>query len=154
MKLWRIAAAQWALDRRCDGTRLYGGRWNPIGFPVMYAGTTIELCALEKFVHLSGTVVPPMVLVAIDVPDHASPVFQPALSDLPDDWAALPAPASTQEIGRRWLASPEAFMMLVPSAVIPEALNAVINPAHPAYARVTLNVVREFRFDARMTDFK
>ncbi|MEB0135747.1 RES family NAD+ phosphorylase [Actimicrobium sp. CCC2.4] len=153
MKLWRIATAQWALDRRCDGTRLYGGRWTPIGFPALYAGTTIELCALEKFVHLSGTVVPPMVLVALDVPEHAAPVFQPAVADLPDDWAALPAPASTQEIGKRWLASPDAFMMLVPSAVIPEALNAVINPAHPAFAQITLDVVREFRFGARMTDF-
>lgn len=150
MRLWRITTAPWALDKRCDGARSHGGRWNPVGFGVLYAGTTIELCALEKFVHLSGTVVPPMVLVAIDVPDRAGPVFKPALADLPDDWAALPAPASTQEIGQQWLASPDALMMLVPSAVIPEAVNAVINPAHPAYAQVTLEVVRQFRFDARM----
>jgi RES domain-containing protein len=70
--------------------------------------------------------------------------------DLPQEWSALPAPASTQEFGRQWLASASQLAMLVPSAIIPESINAVINPEHPAYHHVKLNVVREFSFDARM----
>jgi len=150
LKLWRITTRKWALDKLCDGARLYGGRWNPIGYPVMYAGTTIEICALEKFVHLAGSAHPPLVLVYVDVPDDAALVFQPPLKELPKDWSDLPAPASTQEFGRHWLESASHLVMLMPSAIIPESLNAVINPAHPAYRDVRLEIVREFSFDGRM----
>lgn len=150
MKLWRITTKKWALDKLCDGARLNGGRWNPIGYPVMYAGTTIEICALEKFVHLAGSTHPPLVLVSVEVPDNAVLFIQPPLAGLPKDWSDLPAPASTQEFGRQWLESASQLVMLMPSAIIPESLNAVINPLHPAYQDVTLEIVREFTFDARM----
>ena len=150
MRLWRIATRQWALDTSCDGARQYGGRWNPVGTPALYAGTSIELCALEKFVHLAGAAHPPLVLVAVDLPDDAVIHPPPPVSALPPDWADLPAPASTQEYGRRWLDSGSALAMLLPSAIIPESNNALVNPRHPAYGRVRLSVVRAFSFDARM----
>lgn len=114
----------------------------------MYAGSTIEICALEKFVHLAGARHPPLVLVAIEVPD--AQILQPALADLPIGWADLPASSGAQEFGRRWLQSNGELIMLVPSAIIPESTNALINPAHPAYASVELDIVRDFTFDARM----
>ena len=154
MRLWRIATKQWALDKRCDGARLHGGRWNPVGVPVMYAGSTIEICALEKFVHLAGVPHPPLVLVAIDVPDQVSGNdalhVQPTLSSLPTGWADLPPSSGAQEFGAAWLQSGSELVMFVPSAIIPESVNALINPAHPAYAQVTLGIVRDFTFDARM----
>lgn len=150
MKLWRITTKKWALDTLCDGARVNGGRWNPIGYPVMYAGTTIEICALEKFVHIAGAGHPPLVLVCVQMPDDAAFYTQPSLAELPVDWSDLPASAGAQEFGRRWLESAHQLVMLVPSAIIPESLNAVINPGHPAYSRVTLEVVREFSFDGRM----
>jgi RES domain-containing protein len=150
LRLWRITTRNWALDTLCDGARLYGGRWNPVGYPVMYAGATIEICALEKFVHLAGVAHPPLVLVAIDLPDDEALYKRPQPADLPHDWADLPAPASAQEYGRRWLASGSELAMFVPSAVIPEATNALINPRHPAYRTVSLAIVRDFSFDARM----
>jgi len=150
LRLWRITTRKWALDTSCEGARLYGGRWNPVALPVMYAGTTIEICALEKFVHLAGAPHPPLVLVAIDVPDDASLQWQPQTAELPADWAELPAPASTQEFGRQWVASSRGLILLVPSAIIPESRNAVLNPRHPAYRDIRLQIVREFTFDARM----
>jgi RES domain-containing protein len=116
----------------------------------MYAGATIEICALEKFVHLGGTAHPPLVLVSIDVPDDETLAYRPRMEDLPPDWADLPAPASTQEFGRRWMESARGLVMLVPSAIIPESRNAVLNPRHPAYGDIRLGIVREFTFDARM----
>lgn len=150
MRLWRITTRKWALDTSCEGARLYGGRWNPIGCPALYAGASIEICALEKFVHLAGAPHPPLVLVAIDLPDNQGLVYRPRMAELPDDWAALPASASTQAFGRRWVESAGALAMLVPSAIIPESVNAVINPRHPAYRDIRLEVVRAFTFDARM----
>lgn len=116
----------------------------------MYAGTSIEICALEKFVHLGSVVQPPMVLVSIDIPDDEGLVFRPAPAALPSGWADLPMSAVAQAYGRQWLEAATALVMLVPSAIIPEATNALINPAHPAYRRVVLTKVRDFTFDARM----
>jgi RES domain-containing protein len=150
LRLWRIATRKWALDTACEGARLYGGRWNPVAWPAMYAGTSIEICALEKFVHLGGAAHPPLVLVSIDVPDDEKLAYGPPLAALPPDWAALPTPASTQEFGRRWLESARGLLMFVPSAVIPEAGNALVNPRHPGYRDIRLAIVRDFAFDARM----
>lgn len=150
MRLWRITTKKWALDKLCDGARSHGGRWNPIGYPVMYAGTTIEICALEKFVHLAGSAHPPLVLVSIEVPDDEDLFFRPQLADLPKDWADLPVPASTQEFGRKWIEPVSQLVMFLPSAIIPESTNAVINPRHPSYRDVKPKIVREFTFDARM----
>jgi hypothetical protein len=69
---------------------------------------------------------------------------------LPSGWADLPPSAGAQEFGRTWLQSNSALVMFVPSAIIPESANALINPAHAAYADVTLEIVRDFTFDARM----
>lgn len=116
----------------------------------MYAGSTIEICALEKFVHLAAAAHPPLVVVSIDVPDDNNLYIQPAIADLPADWADLPSPPSAQEYGRQWLDAREQLVMLLPSAIIPETVNALINPNHPAYADVSLTILRDFTFDARM----
>jgi RES domain-containing protein len=150
LRLWRITTRKWALDTLCEGSRLYGGRWNPIGSPVMYAGTTIDICALEKFVHLAGAAHPPLVLVSIDVPDDPSLAYRPPMAALPADWADLPAPASTQAFGRTWCESAGSLALFVPSTIIPESTNVVLNPRHPAYLDIKLEIVRQFSFDARM----
>jgi RES domain-containing protein len=154
LKLWRIVARKWALDKLCDGARLHGGRWNPIGYPAMYAGTTIEICALEKFVHLGESPHPPLVLVSIAIPDEPSLQFFPKMKEFPADWAELPSPASAQEFGRKWLEAADQLVMFLPSAIIPETMNALINPRHTAYQNIKLEVVRDFTFDARMFKFR
>jgi len=147
---WRITTAKWALDKLCEGARANGGRWNPVGLPAMYAGTTVEICALEKFVHLAGSAYPPLKLVSIEVPDDTSLITHPKTSSLPVDWSDLPMSASAQEYGRQWLTSQTQLILLVPSVIVPESTNAVINPLHPAYKDVRLKIIRDFTFDARM----
>ena len=79
MRFWRIATARWALDRKCEGARIEGGRWNPVGTPALYAGTTPVICALEKFVHLDGMAHPPLKLVVVEIPDDDDLVYTPRL---------------------------------------------------------------------------
>ncbi len=149
-RLWRITSKKCALDTSCEGARLHGGRWNPIGYPVMNAGTTIELCALEKFVHLAGSPAPPLVLVGIDIPDDEGWAIHVDPRDLPVGWSDLPTSAAAQEFGRSWIEAATHLVLLIPSTIIPEALNAVINPRHPAYKKIRLQTVRTFDFDARV----
>lgn len=150
MILWRITSAHLALDKSCAGTRLYGGRWNRAGYPALYAAATIELCALESYVHTRATPASPLALVSVEVPDIADLIRQPGIEELPTDWAAVPVNAGSQEFGRKWLAVAKQLVMLLPSAIIEEGRVALINPAHPAYGRVKLSYVRDFSFDPRM----
>lgn len=150
MRLWRIAESAWALDKLCAGARAEGGRWNPAGIPALYAGTNVEICALEKLAHLAGVDPPPLKLVSVDIPDNSKLVYTPAMKVLPAGWSDLPISAASQEFGRRWLEKAAQLVMLVPSALVPEAINAVINPLHSEYKHVMLEIVRDFTFDSRV----
>jgi RES domain-containing protein len=150
MRLWRIVQSKWALDKLCAGARAEGGRWNPAGIPALYAGTNVEICALEKLAHLAGVNHPPLKLVSVDIPDNPKLVYTPAMKLFPTGWSDLPISAASQEFGRRWLEEAEQLVMLVPSVLVPEAKNAVINPLHSEYKRVVLKIVRDFTFDSRM----
>ena len=150
MRLWRITSQQWALDRQCEGARHYGGRWNPPGTSALYAATTVELCALEKFVHLGAVPVTNLVLVAIDLPADSSLITSAPLTSLPLDWDALPAPATTQTFGKQWLSESNSLALLLPSAIVPEAQIALINPYHTAFKDLRMHIVRRFNFDGRL----
>lgn len=149
MRIWRIAQRKYALERLCAGSALYGGRWNPVGLPALYCGASIAICALEKFVHVGSAPLPPLVLVAVNIPDHSN-IFTPAMTQLPSDWNELPTSVSAQILGREWLERGEALAMRVPSAVLPEESNVILNPRHPDFQHVELTVIRPFSFDQRM----
>lgn len=149
MRLWRIAHRKYALDRHCSGAAMYGGRWNPIGLPALYCGGTIAITSLEKLVHLGTTPWPPLVLVAVDLPD-ASAVYAPDTEMLPDGWDALPLSTTAQSFGGDWLRRGDTLTMKIPSVIVPEEANFVINPLHPDYPQVQLTALRPFSFDRRL----
>ena len=148
MRSWRIAIEEAALDRSCEGAKKSGGHWHRPGYPALYAASTAELCVLEKFVHHSEEDDPSLVLVAIDLPDDPELGWEP--DELPDGWDEMPASRAAAEFGTRFLEKRSHLYMRVPSTIIREATNLVINPLHPAYEQVRLQVVRPFSFDPRL----
>ena len=147
--LWRIARRPYALDRLGAGARDGGGRWNILRTAVIYAGRSVGIAALEKFVHIAGTVPPDLVLVRIMVPKGASSETPP-FADLPPGWnARRPGPASMQ-FGTRWAQEKRSLVLYVPSAILPEETIAVLNPGHPEFGSVRIEIEREFRYDSRM----
>jgi RES domain-containing protein len=146
--LWRLTRRVHAAKRAlADGARLNGGRWNPRGMPVVYCGLSIALVALEYFVHLSGDEPADLVLLEIEVPDGAS-VESVVARDLPDAWQD--DLAATQERGRQWLESSGSLLLWVPSAVVPEERNALLNPVHAEWERAAVRILRPFHFDRRI----
>lgn len=148
MTLWRLTRrVHSAKQMLADGARLTGGRWNPRGVPVVYAGSSIALVALEYFVHLSGDEPADLVLLEIDAPDGTG--VQSVLSEeLPDRWQE--DLAATQARGMEWIQSKGSLVLWVPSAIVPEERNALLNPGHPEWARVQVRLLRAFHFDRRM----
>jgi RES domain-containing protein len=149
MRLWRLTKAAYALDRVCIGTAFRGGRWNPIGLPALYAASSMALCALETFVHLGSAKHPPLVLVAVDVPD-GSVILEPSLAQLPLGWDSMPTSSSAQAFGGRWLSEGTQMALRVPSVIVPEETIVMLNPRHSDFQKVGLSIVRRFTFDPRM----
>lgn len=150
MQAWRIAKKAFALDRQGTGARLSGGRWNSPGVAAVYAGLTPEIAALEKLIHTGDLLPQDLVLALIVLPDDQRLYRHYSVDNLPVGWDALPSSATATALGDQFLLSSSHLGLIVPSAVMPEASNIVLNPNHPAFSVVTIRVVRSFEFDSRL----
>lgn len=138
-------------DLTGTGAKISGGRWNHKGTPLVYASSSRALACLETFVHLAGTTLPlNRYLVEITVPQS---VLAKAIKINGSDhvgWDAEPAGAVSLEIGKKWVDSAASAVALVPSVIVPEEFNLVINPAHPDAAQITAKKVRKWLYDSRL----
>ena len=150
MLAWRIARKRHALDRTGAGAASSGGRWNSANIPAIYAGLTVEIAAFEKLVHAGAILPRDLVVVRIDLPDGVALYETPHLKDLPKGWNELPSSPAAAAFGDAFLTASERLGLVVPSAVIPEASNIVVNPRHPRMADVRMEIVREFAYDPRL----
>ncbi|CAN0621040.1 Prs ADP-ribosylating toxin [Burkholderia multivorans] len=153
--LWRIATdtpAYTADDLTGEGAKRTGGRWNRPGRAVLYTASNIALACLETVVHLSGGDLPlNRYLVRIDVPDEvwAKARVLDAVS-APVGWDALPAGKVSLDLGDAWLSEGAAALLCVPSVIIPEEANVLVNPAHPDMRGITVTKLRRWNYDARV----
>ncbi len=149
MLVWRICReAHQALDG--EGSRLHGGRWNSERVSVVYTSSTLALAALEYLVHVDIEDVPDdLVAMAIEVPDDAGGGIV-AVDDLPLDWNQVPDHPACARIGDQWVAEGTVLLLRVPSAVVPEESNLLINPDHPRAGDVLMVSIRPFAFDSRL----
>ena len=150
MRAWRIAKEKYALDRSGTGGTLEGGRWHASGQPVIYAGLSAEIAALEKLVHTGKFLPRDLVLVELTLPDDPRLYEQRDPASLPVGWDIIPAARASAQIGAEFLRSLRALGLIVPSAIVREAENIVINPLHPRFAEVTMKISRPFSFDQRL----
>jgi len=147
--VWRIARRLHALDRRGTGAREDGGRWNHPGTGVIYTGCSIAITALEKFVQVARDAPRDLVLVRVELPARYS-AERPDLADLPEDWNLVPAGPASMDFGTTWVQGNRSLVLYIPSVLIPEERNAVINPNHRGFAAVKMAIEREFHYDGRM----
>jgi RES domain-containing protein len=149
LKVWRLCTRSHAAFDG-EGARLAGGRWNVQGTPIVYTSATLSLAAQELFVHLDPDEVPANLLaISADIPDQMQvKTLNP--TDLPTVWRQYPAPESLAAIGTAWAESLETAVLSVPSAVIPQERNYLLNPIHPDFVRIRINEPLHFAFGTRM----
>jgi RES domain-containing protein len=152
--LWRIA--QETRDYRAEdltgsGAAKVGGRWNSAGSAIVYASRSVALAYLESLAHLGREAPRNRFLIRITVPDR---VWEQALwakqRELPRTWRAEPAGIATMEFGDRWLASGKSALLCLPSVIVPEDTNVLINPDHPDARPVRGRVERRLLYDPRL----
>ena len=151
MRAWRICRKSHALDSLAGRGGLFtSGRWHTKGRRVVYASESLALAALEVLVHADRPVLPAdLVQVEIDVPDTLK-ISRVEIKALPRNWQSYPAPAALQRLGDAWLAAGSTAVLWVPSAVIPEESNLILNPEHREARKIRIVTTRGFTWDSRL----
>jgi RES domain-containing protein len=149
MIVYRIGRTKYAKDLTGEGARLNGGRWNRTLVPCLYTSESRALAVLEYTVNINIDDIPRALSVTtLKIPD--GPVLELKIADLPGDWAAAPAPASAKDFGTLLLQAGEFVMIRIPSAVIPEEYNYLLNPIHPASSAFEVMGITDFVYDLRI----
>lgn len=153
--LWRIgtdAPTYEADDLSGKGAEITGGRWNAEGVPVLYTSPTQSLACLETIVHLGAGGLPlNRYLVKITVPAAVwGLAASVSVSGLKVGWDAEPAGKVSIDYGSAWLKAATEPLLLVPSVIVPDEQNVLINPRHPAAAQITARKIRKWLYDPRL----
>ncbi len=129
---------------------MFGGRWNHRGTAIVYTSSTLSLAALELLVHLDDEdLAKDYVGIAADIPASVD-IARLRNTDLPRDWRVYPRHQALADLGSRWAAARESAVLAVPSAVIPQELNYLLNPLHPHFKRIQIGRPEPFSFDPRL----
>ena len=145
-RLWRISNYA-TLNGR--GGLTYPARWHHAGWPVVYLAESPAGALLEALVHL--------MMDPEDIPDG----FQLLQVEVPDslEVADLSLPAGkawrndvelTRQTGDAWLQGRTTSLARVPSALVPQTVNFLLNPMHPDARRITIAEVFKDRYDLRL----
>jgi RES domain-containing protein len=157
MRVWRIATdtpTYTADDLRGLGAKTTGGRWNRAGMPVVYCAESISLAAMETLVHLGAGGLPlNRYLVSVEIPEAIWRRRQILpLQTAPVGWDALPTGKVSLDYGDAWLTSLVSAVLVVPSIVVPEESNILINPQHPDASGLRARKLKKWRYDERLLD--
>ncbi|MFM9047556.1 MAG: RES family NAD+ phosphorylase [Cyanobium sp.] len=150
IRAWRLSKARYAADLTGQGAARVGQRWNPPGQRAVYLGLTPEITVLEVLVHLNGVLNAPLVLCAFDVPDGPALITEPDPMAFPEGWNSVPHGHASAAFGGEWLRVGDHLGLVLPSVVVPQARNLLLNPLHPAMAQVALVHQEPFELDARL----
>ena len=152
MRLWRICREPYAADSLLGRGGLFtSGRWHIKGRPIVYSSESLALAALEVLVHVDRSIVPADLLqLEIDVPDDLK-IQRIEIKVLPKNWRSYPAPSDLQRRGDDWLSAASTPVLQVPSSVIPEESNYLLNPQHADARNISIVSTRKFAYDSRLT---
>ncbi len=149
MLLFRIGHTMFANDLTGDGARLNGGRWNHPGIPCIYSSVTRALSLLEYTCHVKKHLIPrDLSFVTLEVPDHS--IKQYTIGQLPGNWKNQPHAKEPRDFGSKFLSEAEFLLYCIPSVVIEEEMNFIINPNHSDSNKIKIVDVKDYAYDLRL----
>ena len=149
MLVYRLCRTKYARDLSGEGSRLRGGRWNHKKTSCVYCSSSRSLAILEYTVNINIEEIPrSLSIVTIDIPDES--IYCPAISKLPGDWKDSPTPSSTKNFGTALLSKNQYAVLQLPSVIIPQEFNYILNCMHPLREKFEIKEVSEFIYDTRI----
>jgi RES domain-containing protein len=151
MELYRITQEIYANDLSGNGARLYGGRWNSEGLFAVYTSSSRSLALLETLAHTPAKMLQEKsyILVTLYIPDTIEAGIIDKEKLIPG-WDAPDTRPLTKKTGDSFLRSKSGLLLSVPSVLIPEENNFILNPLHPNMKKVKLVHKRRIQFDSRV----
>jgi RES domain-containing protein len=150
MKVYRLARQAFKNDLKGTGAEKYGGRWNNIGVPMLYSCEHRSLAVLEVAVHLQLQLIPlDYYMIELDIPENENSIWEP--KQLPGYWNQLPHHPLSQNFGDAFIKEHKYLMMKVPSAIVLNEYNYLINPLHELTSTIKITDTYSFSFDNRLT---
>jgi len=157
MRVYRVERAKY-LETTLSGvgaSLTRGYRWNSLYTQLVYTAESRALATLEVSVHLdlSEDLPTDRCYVEIEIPADIT-MLEVSLEDLPPEWDAKPPTLITQTIGDDFVFQNEAAVLKVPSSIVPQEFNYLINPNHPEAKRIKVINISAMNFDPRFQSKK
>jgi len=148
MEVFKICREKYSHSLNASGA---SNRWNKKDEFVIYTGSSRSLSTLEMVAHRSYINISSQYkLLIISITDE-SLIKEMNINDLPENWKSIEAYVELQEIGSQWYHSNESLVLKVPSSIIQQEYNYIINTKHPMFAtHIILQDVDDFAWDARL----
>lgn len=149
MIVWRLVTVRFAQTAFSgEGARLYGGRWNHKGIPMVYTAGSQSLAMLEMLVQ-DEPLRARYVMIPATLPKNLK-IERISVAQLPIDWRQHAAREQLQNIGSDWVKRRSSAVLAVPSAVIPAETNYLLNPLHATFSRIAIGEAQELITDLRL----
>lgn len=147
--VWRITTTRFADSAFSgEGARLFGGRWNQKGLPLVYTAGSQALAVLEMLVQ-DEPLRAPYLMIPARIPDDLR-IERIGVEQLLKNWREFAARERLQALGAAWVEAGESAVLRVPSAVIPAEPNFLLNPLHADFARIEIGGPQEHVTDLRL----
>jgi RES domain-containing protein len=148
MRVYRIGKCQFIKDLSGTGAALYGGRWNSKGVYVLYTAASPSLALLETVVHLTKPAAGSFCMLCLELPERSVEVKK--APELPTNWNLNPPPDDLKKIGDLFISSCASLAVQLPSLIMAEENNILLNPAHTDFAKVKIVYVKPLPLDERL----
>ncbi|SRX76139.1 hypothetical protein AEQU3_03137 [Aequorivita antarctica] len=133
-----------------EGARLFGGRWNKVGDGMLYFSQNLSLSLLEIIVHVDYAALPlDYSFLEVEIPDSTIKKIQ-SIDFIEPKWSTEAAVNQLQMLGSNWLKKKDSLAMSVPSAVMYQENNILINPSHMDFEKLKIIKIGKMDFDPRL----
>jgi RES domain-containing protein len=148
-RLWRLYRAEYGPGLDGIGGTFADGRWHTRGERVVYFGATAAIVVLERLAHTDPDLLPTdLRLACFEFAETVSTIKVEDICPLSGNW--MHDDNATRRIGGQWWLACSSPLLLVPSAILPEESNYVLNALHAEAKSLRLIRERPFTFDPRL----
>lgn len=149
MIVYRLARKAFKDDLKGIGAEKFGGRWNNIGVPLLYTCQHRSLAVLEVAAHMQLTQMPiDFYMIEIEIPDNDISIVSE--NQLPYKWMENPHNRLTQNFGDDFVHANKFVAIRVPSAIVKQEFNLLINPNHSKANKIEIVKSYPFVMDGRL----
>ncbi|MGJ7030352.1 RES family NAD+ phosphorylase [Niabella hirudinis] len=148
MKIYRISKCAYIDDLSGKGAATFPGRWHSKGTHILYTAASPSLALLESVVHITTIIKLELCIIGLEMPEKSILEISPA--QLSEGWFRNPPPDQLKRIGDEFVKDGAFLALRVPSAVMQEDFNYLLNPRHPDFENVKLIYSRHIHVDQRL----